>query len=324
MTKKEKKEINTNIRGHRIVITGGAGFIGSNLTRALSEHNEVVVIDDLSTGYLKNIQELINANKIKLVRGSIIDIELLQNIFKDVDFVFHQAAIPSVPRSIKNPRRSNDININGTLNVLIAAKDNCVKKVVYASSSSVYGDTPTLPKKEDMNPCPLSPYAVSKLAGEYYCQVFTNVYKLSTISIRYFNVYGPRQDPSSEYVAVIPKFFSKVLNGKSPVIYGDGKQSRDFTFIKDVVCANILAAKSKATGVFNIAGGRRISINNLAKSIMKICGKQLETIHDEPRSGDIKHSLADISKAKEKLGYKPKFDLIKGLEETVKWFQRKR
>ena len=321
MTKKEE-DIHTSIKGQHIVITGGAGFIGSNLARTLSENNEVVVIDDLSTGYLKNIQDLINTNKIEFIRGSITDIDLLQNIFKNVDHVFHQAAIPSVPRSIKDPIKSNHVNVNGTVNVLIAAKDNKVKKVVYASSSSVHGDTPTLPKQEDMKPCPLSPYAVSKLVGEYYCQVFTNVYGLSTISLRYFNVYGPRQDPTSEYAAVVPKFISRVLNGKPPVIYGDGKQTRDFTFIKDVVYANILAAESKATGIFNIATGRCITLNDLAKSIMKICGKHFDPIHDDPLLGDIKHSLADISKAKEKLGYKPKFNVTKGLEETIKWFQK--
>lgn len=321
MTKKEKKEIHTNIKGQHIVVTGGAGFIGSNLTRLLSENNKVVVVDNLSTGYLKNIQDLMDTNKIDFIKGNITDMDLLQNKFKDVDYVFHQAAIPSVPRSIKDPIKTNYANVNGTLNVLIAAKDNDVKKVIFASSSSTYGDTPKLPKKEDMAPCPLSPYAISKLTGEYYCQVFTNVYGLSTISLRYFNVYGPRQDPSSDYAAVIPKFISRILNGRPPVIHGDGKQTRDFTFIKDVVCANILAAESKATGIFNIAGGNRISINDLAKLIMKICGKQLDPIHDNPLPGDIKHSLADISKAKEKLGYEPKFNVKKGLEDAVKWYQ---
>ena len=322
MTKKEKKEIHTKIKGQHIVVTGGAGFIGSNLTRLLSENNKVIVIDDLSTGHLKNIKDLIDTNKIDYIKGNITDIDLLQNKFKDVDYIFHQAAIPSVPRSIKDPIKTNYANVNGTLNVLIAAKDNDVKKVIFASSSSTYGDTPKLPKKEDMAPCPLSPYAISKLTGEYYCQVFTNVYGLSTISLRYFNVYGPRQDPSSDYAAVIPKFINRILNGKPPVIYGDGKQTRDFTFIKDVVYANISAAESKATGIFNIAGGKRITINNLAKLIMKICSKHYDPIYHDPRPGDIKHSLADISKAKEKLEYKPKFDLTKGLEETVKWFQK--
>ncbi len=306
----------------KVIVTGGAGFIGSNLARKLSEDcNKVIVIDNLSTGNYHNIQDLEKSGKIEFIKETITDLNFLQQIFKDIDYVFHQAAIPSVPRSIKYPMKSNNVNINGTLNVLIAAKDNMVKKVVYASSSSAYGDTPTLTKKEDMIPYPLSPYAVSKLAGEYYCQVFTNMYGLPTVSLRYFNVYGPRQDPSSDYAAVVPKFISRVLNGKPPVIYGDGEQIRDFIFVDDVVHANILAAESKATGIFNIAGGKRISINDLAKSIIKINGKHLDPVYDDPQPGDIKCSHADISLAKEKLKYEPKVDLTRGLEETVKWFK---
>jgi UDP-glucose 4-epimerase len=305
-----------------IIVTGGAGFIGSNLVRALEKYNTVKVIDNLSTGYLKNIKDLINNTKIEFIKGNITNLNFLQKTFKDVDYIFHLAAIPSVPRSIINPIKSNHANINGTLNVLIAAKDNNVKKVIYSSSSSVYGDTPTLPKKEDMKPCPLSPYAVSKLTSEYYCQVFTEVYYLPTICLRYFNVYGPHQDKKSEYAAVIPKFITSVLNNNSPVIFGNGKQTRDFTFVKDAVNANILAAKSKETGVFNIAYGKRISINKLAKSIMDIIGKQIKPKYTAPRSGDILHSLADISKAKRKLGYIPKIEIKEGLEETITWFQK--
>jgi len=305
-----------------IIITGGAGFIGSNLVRALEKYNTVKVIDNLSTGYLKNIKDLINNTKIEFIKGNITNLNFLQKTFKDVDYVFHLAAIPSVPRSIINPIKSNHANINGTLNVLIAAKDNNVKKVIYSSSSSVYGDTPTLPKKEDMKPCPLSPYAVGKLTSEYYCQVFTEVYYLPTICLRYFNVYGPHQDKKSEYAAVIPKFITSVLNNNSPVIFGNGKQTRDFTFVKDAVNANILAAESKETGVFNIAYGKRISINKLAKSIMNIIGKQIKPKYTAPRSGDILHSLADISKAKRKLGYVPKIEIKEGLEETITWFQK--
>jgi UDP-glucose 4-epimerase len=305
-----------------IIVTGGAGFIGSNLVRALEKYNTVKVIDNLSTGYLKNIKDLINNTKIEFIKGNITNLNFLQKTFKDVDYIFHLAAIPSVPRSIINPIKSNHANINGTLNVLIAAKDNNVKKVIYSSSSSVYGDTPTLPKKEDMKPCPLSPYAVSKLTSEYYCQVFTEVYYLPTICLRYFNVYGPHQDKKSEYAAVIPKFIASVLNNNSPVIFGDGKQTRDFTFVKDAVNANILAAESKETGVFNIAYGKRISINKLAKSIMNIIGKQIKPKYTAPRSGDILHSLADISKAKRKLGYVPKIEIKEGLEETIIWFQK--
>ena len=239
-----------------------------------------------------------------------------------MDYVFHQAAIPSVPRSVRDPIRSNQANIDGTLNVLVASKDNNVKKVVYASSSSIYGDTPTLPKKEDMKPCPLSPYAVSKLTGEYYCDVFTKVYGLQTVSLRYFNVYGPRQDPSGDYAAVIPKFITNITNNKSPVIFGDGAQSRDFTFINDVVQANIKACESSAYGVFNIAVGKRIDLNSMADLLMELIGSKYEIRYDDPRPGDIKHSLADISKAKKHFNYKPEFDIKKGLEETIKWFQK--
>jgi len=244
--------------------------------------------------------------------------------FRGIDYVFHQAALPSVPRSVKNPIESNNTNINGTLNVLLAAKDNSVKKVIYASSSSVYGDTPTLPKKEEMMPSPLSPYAVSKLAGEYYCQVFSNVYNLPTVSLRYFNVYGPRQDPNSEYAAVIPKFVKSIIENKQPVIFGDGKQTRDFSYIDDVVNANILAAESKAIGVFNIACGKRITIKSLAETIMKLTGKKLKIKYDKPRPGDIMHSLADITKAKKSFNYKPEFNIEKGLKETIKWFTKQK
>ena len=304
-----------------VVVTGGAGFIGSNLVKKLSEDNYVTVIDNLSTGNLQNINDLIKNKTIKFVKGNITNLNLLQKTFKDIDYVFHLAAIPSVPRSIRDPISSNMVNVNGSLNVLTASKYNNIKKVVYASSSSIYGDTPTLPKKENMKPNPLSPYAVSKLAGEYYCQVFTNVYNLPTISLRFFNVYGPNQNPSSEYAAVIPRFIDRVLSDETPIIYGDGEQTRDFTFIRDVVDANILSAENKKSGVFNTAGGKRISINYLAKLIMRLCGKDIKPLYKKPRSGDILHSHADISKAKEELGYKPKYSLEKGLEETIKWFQ---
>jgi len=306
--------------GKNIVVTGGAGFIGSNLVRSLSGENEVTVIDDLSTGYIKNIEDLILNKDISFVNGSITNLDLLQKTLKNVDYVFHEAAIPSVPRSIEDPVKSNNANVNGTLNVLVAAKDNNVEKVVYASSSSVYGDTPTLPKREDMNPCPLSPYAVSKITGEYYCKVFKDVYGLSTTSLRYFNVYGQRQDPSSEYAAVVPKFINLVLNDKSPIIYGNGLQTRDFTYIKDVVDANILAAGSNVTGNFNIAGGKCISINDLSKIIIGICGKDLDSVYRDSRPGDIMHSLADVSKAKEEFGYKPNYNLTKGLEKAIEWY----
>lgn len=310
------------LNNKRIVVTGGAGFIGSNLVHTLAKENEVVVIDDLSTGHKANIQDLLDTDSIQFIKGSITDRSFLQHLFKDVDYVFHEAAIPSVPRSVKDPNRSHEANATGTLNVLLAAKDNMVTKVIYASSSSVYGDTPTLPKREDMPPNPLSPYAVSKLTGEYYCQVFTQVYTLQTICLRYFNVYGPHQDPRGEYAAVIPRFITTILNGFSPHIYDDGTQTRDFTFVDDVVQVNIHAAEQKAVGVFNVAGGKQISINDLAKRIIDMVGKDLELIYDTARPGDIKHSLADISKMKQTLKYTPQIDIKKGLEETVRWFQQ--
>jgi UDP-glucose 4-epimerase len=307
----------------RILVTGGAGFIGSNLVRYISNsQNHVVVLDDLSTGRKENIDDLITDGKIEFVKGSITDLDLLQDIFQNIEYVFHEAALPSVPRSVKDPLTSNDVNINGTLNVLIAAKDAKVKKVIYASSSSVYGDTPTLPKLESMIPNPLSPYAVTKLTGEYYCQVFSDVFHLPTVALRYFNVYGPRQDPASEYAAVIPKFITSVINGQPPIVYGDGEQTRDFTYIDDVIQANILAAESKTTGVFNAAGGRRITINELADTVMKICGTKLNITYKESRPGDIKHSLADSSKAHKAFGFTLKYDMEEGLKETIKWYQK--
>jgi len=310
------------MKARKVVVTGGAGFIGSNLARYLSKDNHIVVIDDLSTGYKENIKDLIDNRKIDFIEGSVTDLPLLQKTFKGIHYIFHEAALPSVPRSIKDPVTTNNVNINGTLNVLLAARDCCVKKVIYASSSSVYGDTPTLPKKEEMTPNPLSPYAVGKLAGEYYCNVFTGVFHLPTAILRYFNVYGPRQDPLGEYAAVIPRFITGVLNNNPPVVYGDGEQTRDFTFIDDVIYANILAAENEATGIFNAAGGKRISLNELAKTVMTLCNKKLDVVYDEVRPGDIKHSLADISKAKEKFGYSPKFDIKNGLKETIQWFQK--
>ena len=306
-----------------VVVTGGAGFIGSNLARhLLSTRNQVIIIDDLSTGRLENINDIIDDKNVRFIQGSITDVELLRDAFKGVQYVFHQAALPSVPRSIKDPLTTNQVNINGTLNVLMAAKEASVQKVVYASSSSVYGDTPTLPKTESMTPHPLSPYAVSKLTGEYYGQIFTDVFRLPTVSLRYFNVYGPFQDPSSEYAAVIPKFIQNVLHDKPPVVYGDGEQTRDFTFIDDVVQANVRAAESTATGVFNTAGGRRITVNELARTIMRLCEKELDIVYEAARPGDIKHSLADSSKAHASFGYAPQFDIAKGLKETIPWYQK--
>jgi len=301
----------------KAIITGGAGFIGSNLAEVLSRDNEVIIVDDLSTGNDANIRGL----EIELVKGSVTDLDLLRKIFKGADYVFHQAAIPSVPRSIKDPVSTNEANVTGTLKVLIAARDCGVKKVIFASSSSAYGDTPELPKREDMNPNPMSPYAVTKLVGEYYCNVFNDVYDLKTAALRYFNVYGPKQDPYSDYAAVIPKFIKRIQEGKPPIIYGDGNQTRDFTSVDDVVSANILAAESDAKGVYNVATGKRITINELANVIMAIMGRDLDPIHEKPREGDVLHSLGDITKAKKDFGYAPGDKLEANLKETVKWFR---
>lgn len=306
----------------RIVITGGAGFIGSHITEKLANQGyQVTILDDLSTGKMTNIEVLLERPNVEFVQGSITDITLLQRIFKGVYYVFHQAAIPSVPRSIENPHASHDINVTGTLNVLLAARDNSIKKVVYASSSSVYGDTPKLPKIESMIPRPQSPYAATKVAGEYYCRVFHEVYGLPTISLRYFNVYGPRQDPNSQYAAVIPRFIESILKQNPPIIFGDGEQTRDFTFIEDVVEANILAAESNVNGIFNIGSGASISVNQLAQFIIKLTqNNSIKPSHVESRPGDVKHSLADISKART-FGYKPSYKLDEGLKETFRSFQ---
>ena len=302
----------------KVIITGGLGFIGSNIAERLIKNNEVTIIDDESTGKMENIKHL-ESDNLKVIKGSITDLDLT-DILEGHDYVLHQAALPSVPRSIKDPNGSNEANITGTLNVLVAAKDAGVKKVVCASSSSVYGDTPTLPKSEDMPVNPLSPYAITKMTGEFYCKVFQELYGLQTVSLRYFNVFGPRQDPTSQYSAVIPKFVDAILNDKSPIVYGDGEQSRDFSYIKHVVDANILACESDKTGVYNIACGRRITINQLIDMINEVLGKNVEPTYSEPRPGDIKHSLADISKAS-LFGYEPKSDFKKELEETIRWFR---
>ena len=254
-------------------------------------------------------------------KGTITDLPFLKATFDGADGVFHEGAIASVPRSIANPVATNEANVSGTLNVLIAARDAGVRKVVFASSSSVYGNTPTLPKHEDMTPCPLSPYAVSKLTGEQYLRVFSEVYGLKTVSLRYFNVFGPRQDPNSQYAAVIPNFITRILNHESPVIYGDGGQTRDFSYVKDVVQANIRAMESGAQGVFNVAYCKRINLKELAAMIMEITGISVPLTFEPPREGDVRDSLADISRAQEAFGYAPQYTVRSGLEETVAWFR---
>ncbi|MBU4076924.1 MAG: SDR family oxidoreductase [Euryarchaeota archaeon] len=303
----------------KVLITGGAGFIGSNIAEELAKDNEVVILDDLSSGRMENIRGLLENNKVRLIKGSITDLDLLQQSFRGVDYVFHLAAIPGVPASVNDPVASNIVNINGTLNVLIAAQDNGIRKVVNASSCAVYGDAAVPPVAETSQLAPKSPYAVTKLTGEYYCNVFREIYNQPTVSLRYFNVYGPRQDPGSEYAAVIPKFINAIMNNEPPVIFGDGEQSRDFSYIRHVVDANILACESDKTGIFNIACGRRITINQLVDMINEIVGKDIEPVYKEPRPGDIKHSLADISKART-FGYEPESDFKEELRETIRWF----
>ena len=309
------------MKGKTVAITGGAGFIGSNLADELATSNSVIIIDDLSTGKKENIARLIEKDNVTFTQGSILDLSLLQKLFQGVDYVFHLAALARVPRSIEDPLTTNEVNIKGTLSVLLAAKDNRVRKVIYASSSSIYGDSPTLPQREDMSPSPRSPYALTKLAGEYYCNIFRQIYGLSTVCLRYFNVYGSRQDPQSQYATVIPAFIGRISQNLSPIIFGDGEQSRDFTFIEDVVQASILAAESNAEGVYNIGSGKSITVNRLAEIILNLMQRDLEPVYEKPRPGDPRHTLADISEAKG-FGYEPKWALEDGLRRTIKEFRQ--
>lgn len=298
-------------------MTGGLGFIGSHIVEELYPDNEVVIVDNEATGRHQNIKNF-DLDQIRVILGDITTIDLLE-IFEDADYVLHQAALPSVPRSVRDPLRSNEANVTGTLRVLIAARDAEVKKVVCASSSSVYGDTPVLPKVETMPLNPKSPYATTKATGELYCQNFTDIYGLSTVSLRYFNVFGPRQDPNSQYAAVIPKFITAIMNGESPVIFGDGEQSRDFTYVKNVVQANILACKSKMQGVYNVACGRRTTLNELVGMMGELLDRDVNPEYTDPRAGDVKHSLADVDKIRAH-GYQPSEDFKKDLEKVVEFF----
>ncbi len=305
------------------LVTGGAGFIGSSLVRGLLKEGKTVrVIDNLSTGSIANLEGILD--QVEYIDGDIRDLSTIQKASESIKYIFHQAAVPSVPRSIENPVDSNQSNIDGTLNVLLAARDQRVKRVIYAGSSSVYGDTPDLPKKEDMKPHPLSPYAVTKLTGEYYCQVFSDVYGLETVTTRYFNVFGPRQNPESQYAAVIPKFIDAFLRGNSPTVFGDGEQTRDFTFVDNVVHANILCSKAKKTSgeVINIATSSRISLNELISILKEITDRDIDPVYADPRKGDVRHSLADISRAQKMIGYQPIMDLKQGLRKTIQWMQK--
>ena len=304
------------------LVTGGAGFIGSHLVAALAQRGaRVRIIDDLSTGRRENLEGI--KGDVDFIHASLLDIAATRRTLEDVEIVFHEAAIPSVPRSVDNPLETHDASVNATFSLLLAARDRKVRRVIYAASSSAYGDQPELPKYEDMRPEPLSPYAVAKLVGEYYCRVFTRVYGLETVSLRYFNVFGPRQDPTSQYSGVISRFVTALIQGQRPVIYGDGEQSRDFTYISNVVDANMRAADSaKAVGqVINVGNGIRVTLNNLVSKLKSLTGRDnIEAEYQDPRKGDVRHSLADISRARELLGYEPRVDLEEGLRLTIDWW----
>lgn len=304
------------------VVTGGAGFIGSHLVeRLLRDGHRVRVVDNFSTGKRENLASMLD--DIEFYEASITDRAALDRAFAGADYVLHQAALPSVPRSIAEPLMTNEYNVTGTLNVLLAARDAGVKRVGYAASSSAYGDIEGEFKREDMPPRPLSPYGVSKLAGEYYCQAFTAVYGLETVALRYFNVFGPRQDETSQYSAVIPLFITAMLRGEAPVIYGDGLQSRDFTYIDNVVYGNLLALKApQAAGqVMNLATGGKITLLDLVDKLNALLGTSYEPRFEAARSGDIKHSRADINRAGELLGYEPIVDFDEGLARTLEWYR---
>ena len=307
------------------LVTGVAGFIGSALARAvLAQGDKVRGIDNFSTGNRENLTEILD--QIDFRQVDLLDAAALNDACQGIDFVFHQAAIPSVPKSVLDPVGSNRANVDGTLNLLVAARDAKVKRVIYAASSSAYGDTPTLPKREDMTPNPISPYAVAKLAGEHYMISFFRCYGLETVCLRYFNIFGPRQDPSSQYSGVLAKFALQMLKGEQPTIFGDGTQSRDFTYIDNAVSANLLACKAPAADiagkVFNCATGKRSDLNQTFQILKKLTGYKGEAKYGPERSGDIKHSLADLSRAEKYLGYKPQVEFEEGLRRTVEWYKK--
>ena len=308
----------------KYLITGVAGFIGSSLARAiLAQGDQVVGLDNLSTGKRDNIAEI--EKQIDFRHADVLDRRAVNDACSGVDYVLHQAAIPSVPKSVLDPLGSNGANLDGTVNVLVAARDAKVKRLVFAASSSAYGDTPTLPKREDMNPSPISPYAVAKLASEYYLTSFYRCYGLETVSLRYFNIFGPRQDPTSPYSGVLAKFITQMLEGEQPTILGDGKQSRDFTYIDNAVHANILACKAQgsevAGRVFNVATGRRADLNETFAILKKLTGFTGDVAYGPERAGDVKHSLADMALAEQHLGYKPLVDFEEGLRRTIAWYK---
>ncbi|MCX6652639.1 MAG: SDR family oxidoreductase [Methanomassiliicoccales archaeon] len=309
---------------NRMLVTGAAGFIGSNICDGLLERGyEVIALDRLPMSRSKNLEHLTTSKGFNFVEGSILESELLADLAKDADAVIHHAAIASVQRSMEDPRTTNLVNVNGTLEVLLAAKKAGIRKVVFASSSAVYGDTPEQPETEEMTPRPKSVYAVSKLTGEGYCQAFNELFDMRNVSLRYFNVYGPRQDPKSEYAAVIPRFIERALKDEAMTIFGDGRQSRDFIYIEDVVQANLKALESDCRGIFNIGSGRRTTVNELAHLIGKLLGREVQTVHLQAREGDVKDSLAAIEKAAGAFGFAPKCDIEDGLRTTIDWYARK-
>jgi len=320
-----------NIHNKKVLVTGGAGFIGANLCDALLERqNKVVCLDNFATGKRDNITGFLKNSNFTLIEGDIRNLEDCQKACQGVDYILHQAALGSVPRSIKDPITSNDVNVSGFLNMLVAARDNKVKRVVYAASSSTYGDSESMPKVEDIIGKPLSPYAITKYVNELYADIFSKTYGLETIGLRYFNVFGRKQDPNGAYAAVIPKFVSQLMNGKSPVINGDGNYSRDFTYIDNVIQANLLSlvtTNEKAINtVYNVAYGDRNTLNDLMGYLKEYLSEfdskisTIEVVYGPNRAGDIPHSHASVDKAKEKLNYNPQFTLQKGLKEAIKWY----
>jgi len=306
----------------RYLVTGGAGFIGSNTVDELVRRgHSVVVLDDISSGKEDNLTEV--RNKITFIKGSITDIEVVRKAMHEAEYVLHLAARTSVPRSVKDPIETNKINIDGTLNVLVAAKELKVKRVVFAASSSAYGETPTLPKVETMQPQPISPYGVTKFVGELYGQTFGRCYGLENVALRYFNIFGPRQDPSSPYSGVLAKFCTAFLEDTQPLVFGDGGQTRDFTYVENAVQANLLACEAPNVSgkVFNVGVGGRVSLNDVLRELGKITGKTLEAKYDPPRDGDIRDSQADISRAREFLGYEPQVTFEDGLARTFEWYR---
>ncbi len=306
----------------RYLVTGGAGFIGSHIvTRLVKDGHSVRVLDDFSTGKRENICHI--SGELELVRGDIRDLEVVRQATENVDYVLHQAAVSSVARSVADPVTSMAVNVAGTVNVLVAARDAYVKRVVFASSAAVYGESGVLPKREDISPDPVSPYAADKLLGETYCRVFHRIYGLETVALRYFNVFGPRQDPRSDYAAAVPKFITALLQGEAPTIFGDGEQSRDLVYVENIVEANLLAAHAPAAAgnVFNIAGGKSLTINEIVATLMRIIGTNVTPTHGPARSGDVRHSSADISKAITAIGYENTIGFEEGLHTTVDWYR---